>query len=297
MPSLGELVDEVVSQLHGYVDVPTMGTLTTPITSTSTEAVLDFGDQPGAARPNGVIEIDRELLIVSRFDPASGKAQLTPWGRGHRSTTAAAHAAGSMVTVRPRFPRKRVADTINETVRAACPPLYAPRDLDPIAVGGFVGLGYPLPDDTVRVLRVDSTIPAPHFVGDRRLVDTWRVRTVAGTKLLEVDAREALNTLQVTIAADPGRLANESDDFAGVTGLSESCRDLIVFGSIGRLILGAELARQQVITVEAADRADKVPAGSATNVARFYQALYTQRLQAEQDRLNQMYPLTLLRRG
>lgn len=297
MPSFGELIDEVVSNLHGHVDVPTMGTLTSALSPTGTQATLDFGDQPGAARPNGVIEIDRELLVVSRFDQSTGVAQLSPWGRGHSSTLAAAHAAGTRVTLRPRFPRKRVGDVINEVVRGSCPPLYVPRDLDPIQTGGFVGLGYPLPDDTVRVLRVDATIPNPHFVGDRGVIRNWRVRTVAGSQLLEVDGDLALMTLQVTVAATPGLMVNEGDDFATTTGLPDSAVDLIVFGAIGRLVLGAELARQQVITVEAADRADKVPAGSGMNVARYYQALYTQRLQAEQDRLNQMYPIQLLRRG
>jgi hypothetical protein len=295
--TFGDLTDEIISLLHGFVDVPTMGTLTADLAADGTEAIFDFGDQPGAARPNGIVEIDRELLVVSRFDPASGKAQLTPWGRGHRSTVAAAHAAGSMVTVRPRFPRKRVGDAINETVRAACPPLYAPRDLDPIQTQGFVGLGYPLPDDTIRVLRVDATIPSPTFVGDRHVLRDWTVRTVAGQKLIELDANQAMMTVQVTIAAEPGALVDEADEFAATTGLQESTGDAVVFGTIARLILGQELARTQVMTVEAADRADKVPAGSAINISRFYQALYTQALTGELNKLNAMYPIQLLRRG
>lgn len=298
MPAFGELIDDVVGILHGYVDQPLVGTLTQPISATDTTMLLDFGDQPGAGRPNGVVEVDRELMVVSRFDASSGTATLTPWGRGHQSTVAATHAAGAKVTVRPRFPRTRVAGTINEVLRSSCPPLFAARDLAPIDTGTLIGLGYPLPDDTIRVLRVDETQTGlSDYIAHRAVYRHWTVRNVAGQQLLEVDRGQWMETLQVTIAASPGQLVNDTDDFATVTGLEESCADLAKFGALARLVMGAELARQQLSTVEANMRADKVPAGSGIQVSRYYQALYTQRLQAEQDRLNAKYPIQLLRRG
>jgi hypothetical protein len=297
VPSLGSLTDEIIGHLHGHVDVPAMGTLTLPISATDTALVVDFGEQPGAARPNGVMELGSELVVVTRYDPSNGQVTVAPWGRGHRGTTATAHAAGTMVTVRPRFPRKRVHEAINETIRASSPPLYAARDLDPIDTGPFVGLGYPLPADTLRVLRVDATDPYAEYLSDRRLLRNWRVRSVAGTQLLEIDKHEIRQTLQVTIAADPGVLVDEADDFATTTGLSESCADVVMYGALSRLVMGVELARQQVITPEAMARGDKVPVQSGIAISRFYTALYQQRLAAEQDRLNQMYPITLLRRG
>lgn len=298
MPTFSELIDDVVSTLHGHVDQPAMGTLAAPITATDTALVIDFGDQPGAARPNGVIEVGSELMIVSRFDPSAQTATVSPWGRGFQSTVPAAHAAGTRVTVRPRFPRARVASSLNEVIRSSCPPLYAARDLAPIDTGTQIGLGYPLPDDTIRVLRVDeSQTGFSPYVAERVPYRHWTVRNVAGQQLLEVDRGQYLMTLQVTIAAQPGALINDSDDFAAVTGLNESAADLAKFGTLSRLVMGAELGRQQLNTVEANMRADKVPAGSGIQVSRYYQALYTQRLQAEQDRLNQMYPIQLLRRG
>jgi hypothetical protein len=295
MPTLSELTDEIISQLHGHVDTPAVGTLAAPIDASATELTVDFGEAP--ARPNGVIEVGTELMVVSRFDPNTGIATLAPWGRGYRGTTAADHPAGSAVTVRPRFPRKRVAEAINETLSWACPPLYAPRDLDPIDTGAFVGLGYPLPADTLRVLRVDATDRWGGDLAERRVLRTWTVRTVAGQQLLEVDRREVFQTLLVTIAATPGALSAETDDFATVTGLPESCRDVVVYGALSKLVMGVELARQQVISPEAMARADKVPVQSGIAISRYYTALYQQRLAAEQDRLNQQHPLILLRRG
>lgn len=298
MPTLGELVDEVTSILHGYTtDVPAMGTLLGGITATSEELAIDFGDFPGAARPNGVIEIDNELMVVSRYDANTGRATVPAWGRGHGGTQAVIHNAGARVVVRPRFPRKRVAQAINQVTAASCPPLFAARDLDPIDTGSWVKLGYELPSDTIRVLRVDTTDRGPESVVDRRVLRDWTVRSVAGAKMLEIPAWETHQVIQITVAADPGRLVNDTDDFAAVTGLSESAADMVIFGALARLSLSAELARQQVSTVEANSRSEKVPAGSGTTISRYYQALYTQRLEAERDRLQQAHPLTLLRRG
>jgi hypothetical protein len=44
-----------------------MGTLTSGIDADDTALVVDFGEQP-AARPNGVIEIGSELMVVTRYD-------------------------------------------------------------------------------------------------------------------------------------------------------------------------------------------------------------------------------------
>lgn len=298
MPSFGELKDQVIAELNGHtIDVPAMGTLVGGITATSSELAIDFGEQPGAARPNGIVELGDELVIVSRFDPSTGVATIPAWGRGHRGTVAAAHDAGTPVVVRPRFPRKRVGDSINQVVAASCPPLFGVRDLAPFNTGPLIGWGYPLPTDLLRVLRVEATEPGTEYMANRGVVRNWTVRAVAGQKLLELDRGLTYDSIQVTVATLPAKLVADADDFAAVTGLPESAADLIVFGAIARLVLGGELARQQVTNVEAAQRIERSQSGTGTTISRYFQALYTQRLEAERDRLQQLYPLTLLRRG
>jgi hypothetical protein len=296
--TFGDLIDEVISTLQGHTtDVPNAVNLAGDVTSTSTELALESDGQAWAGRPTGIVEIGSELIYVSRYDPNSGVAVVPPWGRGYRNTVATAHNADSMVTIRPRYPRAQVAKTVNSVVQASCPPLFSARDLAPIETSSLVELGYPLPADTVRVLRVDATDLGVEDLADRRVLRNWSVRTVAGTQLLEISDCEIYQSIQVTIAANPGLMVAETDDFAAVTGLSEAAADLVIFGALARLILGAELARQQTTSVEAQARSEKVPAGSATTISRFYQAMYTQRLEAERDRLLQHFPLTVLRRG
>jgi len=299
MITLGELIDEVITTLHGQiVDLPAVGTLVGSIDALSSELALDFGDAPGASRPNGVLEIGSELFSVSRYDNTNGVASIPPWGRGYLGTTAATHAAGSKVIVRPRFPRKRVAQTINQVISASCPPLYNAKNLDPFDTNGIVVNGFPLPDDFLRILRVEAIDDfMDPTIAPRRTLRHWEVRSVAGAQMLILPQYEAFETVQVTIAANPGTLVNETDDFATVTGLPESAADMVVFGAIARLVLAGDIGRLQVTTIEAANRGDKVSGGSGTAVSRYYQAMYQQRLQTEQARLQSHYPLNLTRRG
>lgn len=299
MPSFGDLIDEVISTMQGHTtDVPMMGTLVGDISADSTELALDFGDNPGAGRPNGVVEIDNELLLITQFNANNGVAKVPAWGRGHSSTVPATHDAGARVTVRPRYPRKRVASVLNQVIQSTSPPLYAARDLDPIETGPFVEIGYPLPADTLRVLRVDATeLPGAGPLAERRVVRDWQVREVAGQRQLVIPEWDVYQTLLVTIAAVPALLVDESDDFATTTGLPESVADLVIFGALARLVLSPELARQQVTTVEASSRNERIQAGSGTTISRYYQALFTQRLEAERDRLQDLHPIQLLRRG
>lgn len=294
MPDAADLIDQVGSTLAGHADFPAMGALVADLTAGATSLAVDFGSN-GFIQPAGVLEIGRELLAVRQYDATTGTVSLFPWGRGHRGTTAAAHSAGDLVTVAPRFPRQRILEALNQAVAGAVPDVYAVRDLDPIVIGDDVDLGYPLPEDTLRVLRVEAQSDGPF--ASRRLIRNWTVRTIAGVKALEVDDCDIRQTLLVTIAATPGRLVDDGDDFTGTTGLSEGCSELAVFGACARMVLAGEASRLQSTTPEADARADKVPNGSATALARMYQAMYQQRLASEQARLQQTYPINLLRRG
>lgn len=298
MATFGDLIEEVLSLLHGHTtDVPAAATLAGAVTADSRELALDFGTVPWAGRPNGLVEVDDELIFVSAYNPTSGAATVPPWGRGQRGTAKAPHDADAMVTVRPRYPRAHVKRALNSVVRESCPPLYAALDLD-FDTGALPDIGYPLPDSTIRVLRVEATdsLMSETFAS-RRVLRDWTVRNIAGTQSLEIPRDESFQTIRATVATVPSAMVADADDFATTTGLPESCTSLAVFGTVARLILGAELAKQQVTSIEASARNDKVQSGSATTVSRYYQALYTQRLELERDRLQQMYPIQLLRRG
>lgn len=299
MTTFGEMTDEVINTLLGHgADQPSAATLSVAATAADTSLSLDFGTVPWAGRPNGLVEIGDELIFVSAYDPTSGVATVPAWGRGQQGTTAAAHAAGVKVTVRPRYARVHAKRAINSILVESSPPLYAATDLPVIATGTLLGLGYTLPANTIRVLRVEATDTLlPEEFAARRLIRNYTVRNIAGTQLLELPRDETYQNVLVTVAATPTAMVNDSDDFATVTGLPVQAAGMVVFGALARLVLGTELAKQQSSSVEANARNDKVQSGSATTISRYYQALYTQRLEFCRDLLNQMYPPILLRRG
>jgi hypothetical protein len=299
MPTFGDMIDEVVATMAGQTsDVPMMGTLVSAIGATDTTLHFDFGQQPGAARPNGLVEIDRELILINQFDPTTGTAVVPGWGRGQRGSGAAAHAAGAQVTVRPRYPRSVVARTINEIVQGTSPDLYGATDLDPIVISGVPQIAYPLPANTLRVLRIETQIQAgwPY----REIIRNFTVNTKASGMELELHHRifqAYLNqTLTVTVATAPAPMVADTDDYVATTTLPASTADVMTLGTLARLAMSAESARLQVSTVEALGRDDKIQLGSGTSLAKTWMAMYTQRLQSEVKALQQRYPIQLLRR-
>lgn len=300
MPSLGDLIDEVTATLAGYTsDIPAQATLVDSVTDTDNVLVLDFGDGVTNVRPSGLVEIDRELLMVSRWDASTGTAVVPPWGRGQRGTKPVAHAAGSRVTVRPRFPRQSVANVINEVIGGMAPDLHGVVDLDPIVINAIPDEAYPLPANTLKVLRIEAEVNTvyPH----RQLITNYRVNTKASGMELELQHRliqpYMWQTLTVTVATTPGRLVDDTDDYCTVTGLDQSTSDIPVLGAMARMVLAIEAARAQVATVEANTRSDRVAPGSVANLSKMYQALYTQRLANEVAAIQSRYPLVIRRIG
>ena len=98
--------------------------------------------------------------------------------------------------------------------------------------------------------------------------------------------------IKITYISAPGSLVNETDTLSS-TGLSETCRDILVYGACARLLAAVETGRLQTWSVTQAQRDQLVPAGAASNASKYYYALYQQRLHDEQMRLQKLYPAVL----
>lgn len=75
-----------------------------------------------------------------------------------------------------------------------------------------------------------------------------------------------------------------------MTGLAESCRDILVYGAMSQMIVATEAARLNLGSMESSARANQVQSGQATNVSKYYMQLYATRVTEEQNRLHQLYP-------
>lgn len=285
------LIDYVQSQLLGFVtDPPMFGTLSASVQPIDTQLKMALPDD---SLPQGIVEIDDELIFLSSYDQDTFFGTVPPWGRGQQGTIATAHASGSRVSVNPRYPRRRVAQVINQVIAGMCPPLFG------VVTGEFqaqyLTWEYALPVNARTLLKVEYR-PFNSAVYDWTMLRGAFIRRDTGTPMLHLPTGLGIFNAEVryTVATDPTPLVNDSDLFTS-TGLSESCIDIVSLGAIPRLVTTNDLARNQLNSVEPSERSLIVPAGSGANAAKFYMGMYQQRLAAEANRLRQLYPLRATR--
>ena len=100
-------------------------------------------------------------------------------------------------------------------------------------------------------------------------------------------------TVQVWYTKEPNTLSSNGQDFANVTGLPSSTKDVIVLGAAARLLSFIDAGRINFTSAEA-DAADtKMPSNGGTSVSRYIYALYQQRLTEESGRLQGKYPVKI----
>jgi hypothetical protein len=170
MSTFNELAERVDTLLHGY-SIATEATtwLTTSATSTSTTLTLhDVG-----VLGRGFIQIDDEILYVHSVDPANTQVTISPWGRGQRGTTKAAHEANAKVTVAPLFPRNEIKRAINDTINAMYPNVFGTAQTEFTYVANRTT--YDLPDAAEQIQgrcpheRPTASVDAgcSHYAGSR----------------------------------------------------------------------------------------------------------------------------------
>lgn len=289
--TFGSLIDYVQGQLLGFVtDPPSYGTLTSAIQPNSTSVQLELS---GDTIPQGVIEIDDELIFLQDFDETTSTGTIPAWGRGQQGSTASAHATGSRVVVNPKYPRRRVAQVINQVISGMCPPLFG------VQTGQFqaqyLTWEYALPAQTRSLIKAEYR-PWNATVYDWTPLRNAYIKRDTGSPVLHVDSRSGILAAEVrwTVQADPLPLVNDSDLYTS-TGLPDSSIDVVSLGAIPRLVTTVDLARQQLNSVEPSERSLIVPAGSGANAAKFYLQMYQMRLEAEANKLRQQYPLKMMR--
>jgi hypothetical protein len=290
--TFGSVIDYITSQLQGFTtDNPMYGTLSTVIQDDDLEFTLTL---PAQSEPVGLIEIDQELIHITAYDDSTLTATIPAWGRGQMGTTAVAHDAGSKITVNPRFPRQRVGQVINQVVAGMCPPLFAVEH-DSFEVESLTW-DYALPTGTRNLMKVEWR-PYGSSTFDWSPVRSATIRRTSGSPMLHIPdglTYHSGSEVRYTVAKNPTQFTDEADLFTA-SGLPESCIDIVALGAIPRLITTAELARQQLTSVEVSERSTLVPASSGTAVARFYMQQYEMRLEQEANRLRSEYPITMMR--
>lgn len=237
----------------------------------------------------GLVEIDEELILVKRFDAASGVVAVMAGtaGRGREATLPAAHAAGSLITMDPKFPRQRIKEAVNDVLQGLYPQLmvFATTEITNVSVV----YEYGMPADALDVWAVSNQTIGPTQVWTQGThfdfnptADTTAFPT--GKSIQLFDSVTPGRTMLIKYVKAPSPLVNASDDFTA-SGLPERCVDMVMWGACARLLPAYEAARLQQSSVEATERAPLVPVSSATKTAQYFMAMYQQRLEEERERM------------
>lgn len=286
------LVDEVLLNLSGYtLRQERITHLTQDITSTG--LTLNLGTTQNIGK--GAVEINDELIWIDSYDRISSSAIAAPYGRGFNGTTAAAHTAGTMVTVAPTFPRSAVKRAINEAIQSIYPTIYgiSTHTLTYNAVQNT----YPLPAEAQTVLYVSWSTIGP--TKEWRPVKGWRQDSMAntgafstGNSLTIYDNLPAGRTIQIQYTKIPAALTDAADSavFETVTGLQSSAKDVVIYGAAYRLASFMDAGRLNYSSAEADNADTKIQFGSGSSNSRFLLALYNQRLNEEKSKLRDLFP-------
>lgn len=296
MPTLNEMVDEVRANLQGYAlrqDRITYVADAAGLTTTSTS--ITVGSASNLAK--GIIEIDDELIWIDSFTTASNVLNVIPgFGRGYQGTTAAPHAQYAQVTLSPTFPRNSIKKAINDTINSFYPKLWIASAYT--FTFNASQTTYALPDDCEDILFISwqTTGSSQEWLP----VNRWRLDSMANSATF--NSQNTINiyenvqpgrTIQVWYTSTPNTLDANTDDFADVTGLPDSCKDVVILGASYKLLSYLDAGRINLSSAEADLNDGKLPSSAGVAASRYIFALFQQRLNEEALKLADKYPIRI----
>ena len=296
MATFSQLINEVQTNLQGYtLRQDRITNLANPGGITATELGIKIGSADNLAK--GIIQIDEELIWINNFDRQNLTLNaIAGFGRGYMGTTPSPHAENARVILTPTFPVNMISQAINDSINSLYPKLF--QVASTTFTFNAAQIAYPLPDDARDLLFISWQTPGPSK--EWLPVNHWRIDRMANVSAFNtnktVNIYEKIvpgRTVQVYYSTIPSNLTNSSDDFAAVTGLPQSSRDVVTLGAAYRLLSYVDTGRINLSSAEA-DLADtKLPSTAGASASKYVFALYQQRLQEESTKLQDRFPIRI----
>jgi len=294
MATLSDLIDEVRSSLSGYTLRQDRITYLNSAINT-TQTAIQVGNSANLAK--GIIEIDDELIWIDNFNKSNSTLNAAPgFGRGYQNTSPAPHAQYAQVLLSPTFPRTMIKQAINDTINSVYPDLFAVYSTT--FTFNAAQTTYPIPDDATNILYMSwqTTGSSREWLP----INRWRWDSLANAATFNTQKTVNLyeniqpgRTVKVWYTAEPANLTSSTDDFAGVTGLPATCRDVIILGASYKLLSYLDAGRINLTSAEADLNDTKIPSTAGASSSRYILALYQQRLQEEALKLQDKFPIRL----
>jgi len=292
MSTAGALINRVSRQLLSGT-IEERNKLATTVTSSDTSIVMSY-DLAGL-RTGSVFEIDSELMYV--WVAESGSKTLTV-ERGYLGTTAAAHTAGALAILNPRFPQQQLLDSFNQelddlsspsnglfrVVTASVDYNGADRQVNLTSATTIIDL------IDVRLRYLASDYPVLRGV---RLSRDLPTSDFASGFALTFDEVSMAGTLRVRYKAPFVRASTTSSDIQSVCLMPINMEDIVEMGVMARMLAVREVKRNFIESQGDTRRSDEVPAGSISNSVTNILRLRRDRIIAEASKLARQYPLTI----
>lgn len=293
MTTFLELQDEILLALHGFGLAQPRATF---LTAQASASDLTFSVRSGADLEMGLAEIGGELVFIESVDRSTNTVTISPDGRGYYGTTAAIHPVDSRLTFSPTWPRNRVKAAINDTILGLWPDIWGVAQTQftytpavttyelPAVAEGVLGvtadtLGPSEQQQVIKRYSFDSSAPT----------DDW-----ATTNTITLgEAPYPGSTVTVTYRKQPSVLVNDADVLLTVSGLRESCRQLLILGAISQLLTSMDASRLAVDSSTADEVDERNQPGTAARLANQFQIRFELEVAKEQRRIRATTPATI----
>ena len=292
MTTTAVVIDRTLRQLlSGTVEA--RNKLTTTLTSVSTSVVVDYPLE--GLRAGQVCEIDSELMYIWATDVPTKTLTVQ---RGFNNSTAAAHTAGAVITVNPRFPRAQVLESINDELSDLSSPMHGLFQVKTL------NIDYNGSDAMINLTGVTSIIDLL-TVSVRYMTDDYPIaRKIRLVRDMPTDDFASGFALRFDQAVFPGRLrvvykapytatAAEATDINSTCGVQETATDIVALGAQIRLMSPREIKRNFTESQGDTRRSDEVATGAVANSTANLIRLRRDRITAEAARLARAYPTFL----
>ena len=292
MSTAGALLNRVSRQLLSGT-IEERNKLATTVTSSDSSIVMSY--DLNALRAGGVFELDAELIYIWAADAATKTLTVQ---RGYADTTAAAHTAGAIAILNPRFPQQQMLDALNQDIDDLSSPLNGLYRVVSASVdynGSDRQIN--LTDATsvidlidVRLRYLSSDYPVLRGV---RLARGLPTSDFASGYAVTFDEQSMAGTLTVRYKAPFTRAATTTSDVQTSCLVPQTMEDILEMGVMARMLSVREVKRNFIESQGDTRRSDEVPAGSMSNSFTNISRLRRDRIIAEAARLARQYPLTI----
>ena len=294
MSTVGTVIDRTVRQLmSGTVEERNKTTLAINATVTSVTFQYDLS----GIRPGGVIQIDNELMYV--WEISAGSKSVTV-ERGWNGTTAAAHAASSVATVDPKFPRAQILEAMNAELDDLASPmngLFQIKILELNYNGTDLMINLPTTDKIIDLISVSLRYISTDYIKVRRcrLIRDLPNDDFNTGYAIRFDEQVRAGRMVIVYKSPFTNITTESQNIQNVTGLPTSCEDILILGSQIRLVGPREIKRNFTESQGDTRRPDEVPSGSVGNSITNLLRMRRDRITSEAAKLMRQYPTFLNR--